>query len=138
MMCRHADRGPVWLRTLPGAALLGGLLASSVAGASGIGHYNGGLLNVRDYFLPAHGVHGLLYNHIYSTDRLNDETGEQVDVVLVHPGPGPGIPLGLDVNVFAYVAAPTLILVKELNLPFCSRSSPPPPVPIQRAPEWSS
>jgi hypothetical protein len=91
------------------------LLACPPAEASGIGHYDGGLLNVRDYFLPAQGVHGFLYNHYYSTNRFNDAQGEQVDVVTVHPGPGPGVPLNLEVDVQAYVAAPTLILVRELN-----------------------
>src|SRR6185295_8174312 len=94
----RADRTRVVLRPLPAAALVWVLLASSVASASGIGHYNGALLNVRDYFLPEHGVHGLLYNHFYGTDRLNDETGEQVDVVIVGRGPGPGIPIGLEVD----------------------------------------
>jgi hypothetical protein len=36
-------------------------------------------------------------------------------VVTIDPGVGPGIPVNLDLDVQAYVAAPTLILVKELN-----------------------
>lgn len=104
------------VRTIAATAFAGLLMAPG-ASASGIGHYQAGLFNVRDLFLPAHGVHALLYNHFYGTNRLNDANGEQVDEVVIHPppGPSPGFPTALAVDVSAYVAAPTMIVVKDLK-----------------------
>ena len=50
------------------------LAASGVARAGDAGHYNGGLMDTRDYFVPDPGFYAALYNYFYTTDRYNDQT----------------------------------------------------------------
>jgi len=40
--------------------------AALTAHAAEIGHFNGGILNIRDYFVPEPGLYGGLYNYPYS------------------------------------------------------------------------
>lgn len=97
-------------------ALAGALaLATTVAEASEIGHYAGGFLNIRDYLVPEPGFYASVYSYFYTTDRLNDGNGNQVNSVTVHPGGGPGVTRGVDVNVNMYVLAPTLIYVTDIK-----------------------
>lgn len=83
--------------------------------AGEIGHYAGGLMNIRDYFVPEPGVYASVYNYFYSTDQLNDRNGNQVKSVTINPGGGPGVTLGVDVSVDMYVLAPTLIYVTDIK-----------------------
>jgi hypothetical protein len=41
--------------------------AAFTAHAAEIGHFNGGILNIRDYFVPEPGLYGGLYNYFYHT-----------------------------------------------------------------------
>ncbi len=61
--------------------------------------------------MPDPGFYGVLYNYYYTTDRLNDADGNEIDSVTINPGPGPGVTLDVDVDVDAYAIAPTLIWV---------------------------
>ncbi len=80
--------------------------------ASEIGHFNGGSMNIRDYFVPEEpGIYGVVYNYYYSTDRRNDRHGDEIDTINVNPGPGPGVPVDLDVDVDLYALSPALIWV---------------------------
>jgi len=98
------------------AALIGALaLLTPVTEAGEIGHYAGGFLNIRDYFVPPPGVYAAVYNYFYRTDQLNDRNGDRVDSVTVNPGSGPGLTLGVEVNVNMYVVAPTVIWVTDIK-----------------------
>jgi len=53
--------------------------------AAEIGHFNGGLLNIQDYFVPEPGLYGILYNYFYTTDRLNDRHGDEIHSITINP-----------------------------------------------------
>src|SRR5262245_35007077 len=60
------------------------LAAAGAAQASDLGHFNGGVYDIRDYFIPPQaGVYGALYNYFYRTDRVNDNNGNKITT-----GPG--------------------------------------------------
>ena len=61
--------------------------------------------------MPEPGLYGVLYTYAYTTDRLNDADGNEIDSVTINPGPGPGVTLDVDVDVDAWVLSPTLIWV---------------------------
>ena len=86
---------------------------TTAAEASEIGHYAPGVVNIRDFAVPEPGLYGVLYTDAYTTDRLNDAHGNEVDSVTIRPGPGPGVTLDVDVDVDAYVLSPTLIWVSS-------------------------
>ncbi len=96
-------------------ALVAALNMILTAHASEIGHYNGGVMNIRDYLVPEPGFYGAVYNYFYTTDRLNDRNGNKVSSVTVNPGGGPGVTLGVDVNVDMYALAPTFIWVTDIK-----------------------
>ena len=87
------------------------ICAGSVVQAAEIGHYAPGVVNIRDFAMPEPGLYGVLYTYEYTTDRLNDADGNEIDSVTIKPGPGPGVTLDVDVDVDAYVLSPTLIWV---------------------------
>jgi hypothetical protein len=96
--------------TLFAAALVGVVATSISAEAGEIGHYAGGFMNLRDYFVPDPGFYGALYNYGYTTDQLNDSNGNKVKSVTINPPGGKGpVTVGVDVDVDMYVLAPTLI-----------------------------
>ena len=75
------------------------------ARASDVGHYNGGVYGIRDYFVPPEaGIYGALYNYGYRTERLNDNNGNKITT-------GPGGLVNFDVNVKMYVIAPAVIWI---------------------------
>jgi hypothetical protein len=88
------------------------LIATSVQ-AGEIGHFAPGVLNIRDFALPEPGVYGVIYNYGYTTDQLNDSSGNKVTSVTINPGGGPGVTLGVDVDVDVLVTAPTLIWISD-------------------------
>jgi hypothetical protein len=54
-----------------------------------IGHYAGGLVNIRDVIMPpAPGVYAAVYNYYYTTDQLNNANGDKISSVNINPGPG--------------------------------------------------
>jgi hypothetical protein len=103
------------------------------AQAAEVGHFNGGLLNIRDYFVPEPGLYGGLYNYFYHTGRLNDRHGDEITTVTINPRGGPGVTLGVDVDVDIYVLAPLFMWVPAwrilgarygaaISLPFANTS----------------
>jgi hypothetical protein len=88
-------------------------LSGSLAYGGEIGHYAGGFLNIRDFFVPEPGMYGSVYNYFYTTDRLNNKNGDKIGSVTVNPGGGPGVTLDLEVDVNMYVLAPTFVLVTD-------------------------
>jgi len=83
------------------------LTATLGAHAAEVGHFNGGLLNIRDYVVPEPGIYGALYNYFYTTNQLNDRHGDEIHSVTINPRGGPGVTLGVDVNVDIYALAST-------------------------------
>lgn len=100
---------------VPLAAMLGVLAAASSGQAAEIGHFNGGVMNIRDYLVPEPGFYGALYNYVYTTDRINDPQGHSVNSVTIRPGPGPGVNLGVNVDLDMYALAPTFIWITEIE-----------------------
>lgn len=101
----------------PGRTVIVALaLGSGAAQTAEIGHFAPGVLNIRDFAMPEPGFYGVLYTYAYTTDRLNDADGHEVDSVTIRPGPGPGVTLNLDVSVDAYAIAPTLIWVSDAKI----------------------
>jgi hypothetical protein len=95
------------------AAILG---AARSSGASEIGHYAAGLLNIRDLAVPEPGFYGAVYNYGYRTDQLNDRHGNEVDdLTLVGPR-GNRATLNLDLDVDLYALAPAFMWVAETKL----------------------
>ena len=72
--------------------------ATLTAHTAEIGHFNGGILNIRNYFVPEPGLYGGLYNYFYHTGRLNDRHGDEIHSVSINPRGGPGVTLGVDVE----------------------------------------
>lgn len=91
------------------------LAIAPVVRAGEISHYNGGVLNIRDFFVPPEpGFYGAIYNYYYTTDQLNGQNGNAIDdIPIIPPGGGPGTTLNLDINLDIYVVSPTLIWVPD-------------------------
>lgn len=89
--------------------------AVTPASAGAIGHYAGGLLNIRDFFVPAEpGFYGALYQYYYQTGRVNDLNGNEVKSVTIGGNlPGPGLTLTIDPDVDIYLLAPAFIWSTE-------------------------
>lgn len=70
-----------------------------------IGHFNGGVLGIRDYFVPAEpGFYGAVYNYYYFTDRLNNGNGDKIQSLNIG-----GVPVNVGVNLNMYAVMPALI-----------------------------
>jgi hypothetical protein len=100
-----------------GIALIGGAaLAAGSARAAEIGHFNGGVMNIRDYLVPEPGWYAAAYNYFFRTDRINDSDGHEIASVTIDPpGGAPGVTLGVDVDVDMYALAPSLIWVTDVE-----------------------
>ena len=81
--------------------------------AGEIGHFNGGILNIRDYVMPDPGFYGAVYNYLYTTDQLNNANGDAINSVIIRPGTGTKVGINVDVNLYAL--APTLIWVTNIE-----------------------
>jgi hypothetical protein len=92
-------------------------LALATPGRAGdAGHFVGGMMNIRDYFVPDPGFYGAVYNYFYSANRYNNQYGDKVDHLTISPGPGQGVPLEVGVNLDMYVLAPALIWVSPWKI----------------------
>ncbi len=96
------------------AALL--LAAGGIARAGDAGHYVGGMMDTRDYFLPDPGFYAALYNYFYTADRYNDASGSKVSSIAIGPGPAAGTTLNASINLNMYVLAPALIWVSPWEI----------------------
>jgi len=90
-------------------------LTASFARAGTVGHYNGGIMDIRDYAVPDLGFYGMVYNYYYTSTRLNDGNGNQINSVTIKPGPGPGVTLPVSVDVNVYAVSPALVWVSPWN-----------------------
>jgi hypothetical protein len=90
--------------------------AAFTAHGGEIGHFNGGVMNMRDYLVPEPGFYAALYNYYYTTDRLNDAHGDEIkSVTLNPPGGGAGVQVEVDVNVQMYAVAPSLVWTTDIE-----------------------
>lgn len=93
------------------------VIGASRVGAGEIGHFVGGLANIRDLAVPAPGFYGVVYNYGYVTSQVNDRRGNEIEsLTLVGPR---GRRLGtakLDVDVGVYALAPMLIWVSDWKI----------------------
>jgi hypothetical protein len=87
-----------------------------VAAAGEIGHFNPGVINVRDYVMPAAGLYGALYNYGYVSDELNDGSGSTVDAVTIPRDRRRGLRLSIDVDVGLYALAPTFMWASDWTI----------------------
>lgn len=79
--------------------------------AAEIGHYEAGVYDIRDFFVPDQpGFYGLVYNYYYMTDRLNDGSGNKINSVSVNTPLGPAR-VGVDVSLNTYATIPMLMWV---------------------------
>jgi hypothetical protein len=99
-----------------GAVVGFAVLTCATAQAAEMGHYGPGVMAIRDFAVPEPGYYGALYSYFYTTDRLNDAGGNEIDSVTIRPGPGPGVTLDLDVSLDAFVLAPTFIWVSQKTI----------------------
>jgi len=63
------------------------VVAGGTAGAGDAGHYVGGMMDIRDYFVPDPGFYAAVYNYFYTTDRYNDQNGNKVSSITINRGP---------------------------------------------------
>ena len=88
------------------------LAAGGPARAGDAGHYVGGMMDIRDYFVPDPGFYAALYNYFYMTDRYNDQNGNKVSST-TRPD-GSASPASVNLNM--YVLAPAFIWVSPWNV----------------------
>jgi hypothetical protein len=87
-----------------------------VAQAGDVGHFNGGLMDIRDYFVPpSAGPYFLVYNYYYFSDRLNNGNGDKVGSENINT---PGGPVNVNVNVdlHTYALVPVLAWVSSCDI----------------------
>jgi len=96
--------------------VLGLALITRTTHGGEIGHYAAGLPNIRDLVVPEPGFYGILYNYFYTSDRLNDSDGDEINSVTITPRGGPGVTLSVDVDLDVYVLAPALLWVSPWKI----------------------
>lgn len=83
--------------------------ALTIAHAGEIGHFNAGVLDIRDYFVPVDpGIYGLVYNYYYFTTRLNNGSGDKISSINVNTPGGP-VPVNVGVNLHMYALMPAIL-----------------------------
>ncbi len=92
------------------------LAAAGSARAADAGHYNGGIMDIRDYFVPDPGFYAAAYNYFYSTDRYNDQSGNKVSSITLNPGPGRGATINASMNLDMYAFVPALVWVSPWEI----------------------
>lgn len=87
-------------------------MSIGVAHADEIGHFAGGLVNIRDYVMPPEpGFYSSLYTYYYSTNRLNDADGNKVHSVNLGP-----LNPKVDVDVDVFVTVPSFLWVSPWKI----------------------
>jgi hypothetical protein len=95
------------------AALVVAVAGGVAAWAGEIGHFSPGVPNIRDYVMPDPGFYCMVYSYKYSSDRINDRHGDEINSVT---GPGGQLKLSVDVDLDFYVVAPGLIWVSPWEI----------------------
>ncbi|HLX72483.1 MAG TPA: transporter [Verrucomicrobiae bacterium] len=85
------------------------------AHAGEIGHFNGGIMDIRDYFMPDPGIYGIVYNYYYFSDRLNNGNGDKISSVTVKTPGGP-VPVNVNVDIDLYALIPAIIWISPYKI----------------------
>ena len=98
--------------------VLGLALSPRTTHGSSVGHYSAlpGVTNIRDGVMPEPGFYGSLYNFFYTTDRLNDANGNQINSVTITSRRGQSRTLNLGVDIDMYMVAPALAWVSPWKI----------------------
>jgi hypothetical protein len=83
---------------------------AGVALAGEIGHFNGGIMNIRDYRLPEPGFYAVAYNYFYSAKKVNDANGNQITSFTAG-----GQTIGVSTDLNAYALVPALMWVTDIK-----------------------
>ena len=78
------------------------------------GHYIPGVFNIRDFAVPDPGFYGALYNYFYTTNRINDSNGNQINSVKI--GPRKDLTVNVNTSLDLYAVAPTFIWVSDFKI----------------------
>jgi len=82
---------------------------TGVRAADQVSHYNGFVLNIRDYLVPPDfGVYVGLYNIFYTTDEINDTNGNGINSITLQ-GPRGSEKISLSISEDMYAISPILI-----------------------------
>jgi len=77
--------------------------------AGQVSHYNGFVLNIRDYLVPPDlGVYVGFYNIFYTTDEINDSNGNGINSITLQ-GPRGSEKISLSISEDMYAISPILI-----------------------------
>jgi hypothetical protein len=88
------------------------IAACAPARAGDAGHYVGGMMDIRDYFVPDPGFYAALYNYFYTSDRYNDQNGNKLSSTTRPDGSASPV----TVNLNMYVLAPAFIWVSPWKI----------------------
>lgn len=77
-----------------------------------LGHYQAGMLGIRDFFVPDPGFYGVLYTFNYSADELKDRHGDKISTLNI-PGP---LTVTVDPDIDITGIAPTFIWVSPWQI----------------------
>jgi len=113
-MINMIKRNTRWLSCfiIPSVAFIAVVFGFAVSGwASELGHFSPGLMNIRDFILPAPGNYYIQYNLYYAADTLKDKNGNSVNSI-----PVGGETINIDVDVDSWVVAPTFVHVTEKKI----------------------
>lgn len=111
--CGRAEPGSEGKRRRKTFFAVAAIASISVASpASELGHYFPASASVREFVFPDEpGFYGLLYTTYYTSNRLNDRSGDKLRSFTVNPGPGPGVTLDLDTDLDLFALAPMLMWI---------------------------
>jgi len=86
------------------------MFMASMTRAGEIGHFNGGIMNIRDYRLPAPGFYAVAYNYFYSAKKVNDANGNQITSFTIN-----NQTIGVSTDLNAYALVPALMWVTDIK-----------------------
>lgn len=107
-------RNTRWFRCfiISGFAFFAVVSGFAVSGeASELGHYAPGVMNIRDFIMPAPGNYYVQYNLYYAADTLKDKNGNSIDSITNGP-----VTINVDVDVDSWVIVPTYVHVTEKKI----------------------
>ncbi len=94
------------MRSVKSVVLAAVLIATAVGvQASEVGHFSPAVANIRDYFVPPTGIYAVAYNSWYMSNRLNDESGNEIDQITIG-APPLSTTLNLDIDLNLYALSP--------------------------------
>lgn len=87
------------------------LLSTANLSGSELGHFNPGLPNIRDFFVPDPGFYYIQYNFYYTSDTYKDRHGHSLNKVAVGP-----IDVSIDVDLDIFVIVPMCVWISPWKI----------------------